>query len=150
MIIIEPTVWLFRANEVAIFRNPPVNRIREVRMTIFGLVETVFIFILTGRWQFYYLKWFSHYRTAIFVLEEFFSKLFHNIPIKKNYSNGFLLFQYQKKMFKPNSHYSNRFSFFEWILFEWNYSNVYIVSDLDSLPVACPECNPNPYGAAGP
>ena len=97
MIIIEPTVWLFRANEVAIFRNPPVNRIREVRMTIFGLVETVFIFILTGRWQFYYLKWFSHYRTAIFVLEEFFSKLFHNIPIKKNYSNGFLLFQYQKK-----------------------------------------------------
>ena len=49
MIIIEPTVWLFRANEVAIFRNPPVNRIREVRMTIFGLVETVFIFILTGR-----------------------------------------------------------------------------------------------------
>ena len=34
-------------------------------------------------------------------------------------------------MFEPNSHYSNRFSLFEWILFEWNYSNVYVVSPID-------------------
>ena len=73
IIIIEPTVWLFRANNVAIFRNPPVNQKREVRMTIYGSVETVFIFIRTGQWQFirkkYYSKWFGHFRIAYAVFE---------------------------------------------------------------------------------
>ena len=45
MIIIEPFVWLFRANGVAIFRNPSVNLKRKVQMTISGMVKTVFISI---------------------------------------------------------------------------------------------------------
>ena len=84
----EHNFWNYReAKGMAIFRNPPVTRKREVWMTISGMVETVFI--LTDQWEFYYSKWFGHFRTAYTFFEVH------------------MLFSYWKKFFEVILQYSN-------------------------------------------
>ena len=126
MIIIEPLVWLFRANGEAILRNPSVNLKRKVQMTISGMVETEFIFILTDRLEFYYSKWFGHFRTVYAFFEMhmlfsywkmFFRNYFTVFQLKRNFRMDFYFSNIEKNV-RTNSHYSNRYSLFEWILFE--------------------------------